>query len=197
MSENSHNAKAWSPDDLRAALETLRKGGIIVYPTDTVWGIGCDATNPAAVKKVYALKERSDSKALITLVANEVMLERTVETVPDVAWQLLDVAIEPLTIIYDKGVGVCNELLGADGSLGVRLVGEGFARELCRRFGRPIVSTSANKAGQPTPMSYAEIDSSILEGADYVVEAERNAPAARHASGIIKLGNDGAVKVIR
>ncbi len=183
-----------SADDLRDALEVLRRGGVILYPTDTVWGIGCDATCPEAVESI---KQRPDSKALITLVASEAMLERSVAEVPDVAWQLLDVAVDPLTVVYDCGCGVAPELLAPDGSIGIRLVRDCFAAELCRRLGRPLVSTSANIAGEPTPLSYPDIAPEILRAVDYVCLTGRtDAPAAK-ASAVIKLGCDGAVKILR
>lgn len=186
-----------SADDIRRALESLRRGGVILYPTDTVWGIGCDATDSAAVRRIYDIKRRPDSKALITLVSSEAMLERSVDEVPEVAWQLLDVAVEPLTVVYDRGSGVAPELLAPDGSIGIRLVRACFAAELCRRLGRPLVSTSANIAGEPTPMSFGDISPEILEAVDYVCLTGRtDAPAAK-ASSVIRLGCDGTVKILR
>lgn len=184
-------------DDLRGALDILRRGGVILYPTDTVWGLGCDATNSEAVKRIYEIKRRPDSKALITLVGSEAMLERAVAEVPEVAWQLLEVAVDPLTVVYDRGSGVAPELLAPDGSIGVRLVREGFASELCRRLGRPLVSTSANIAGEPTPLSFGEISDEILGAADYVCTTGRQDPPAAKASAVIKLGCDGTVKILR
>lgn len=186
-----------SADDLRDALEVLRRGGVILYPTDTVWGIGCDATCSRAVERIYSIKQRPDSKALITLVASEAMLERSVEEVPEVAWQLLDVAVDPLTVVYDRGRGVAPELLAPDGSIGIRLVRDCFAAELCRRLGRPLVSTSANIAGEPTPLSYPDIAPEILSAADYVCLTGRTDPPAAKASAVIKLGCDGTVKILR
>ena len=186
-----------SADDLRDALEVLRRGGVILYPTDTVWGIGCDAACSEAVERIYSIKQRPDSKALITLVASEAMLERRVAEVPDVAWQLLEVAVDPLTVVYDRGCGVAPELLAPDGSIGIRLVRDCFAAELCRRLGRPLVSTSANIAGAPTPLSYPDIAPEILQAVDYVCLTGRaDAPAAK-ASAVIKLGCDGTVKILR
>lgn len=183
--------------DMRYALDVLRRGGVILYPTDTVWGIGCDATCDEAVARVYDIKQRPDSKALITLVSSEIMLERSVGQVPEVAWQLLDVAVDPLTVVYDRGRGVAAGLLAPDGSIGIRLVRQGFAAVLCRRLGRPLVSTSANLAGEPTPLSFAAISPRILEAVDYVCLTGRDAAPAPKASAVIKLGCDGTVKILR
>ena len=128
--------------DLKDCLDVLRRGGIIIYPTDTVWGIGCDATDSKAVRRVYDLKQRTDSKALITLVDSVAALERVVDEVPEVAYQLIDVAVDPMTIVYDRGVGVAPELLAPDGSIGVRITSEVFSKELCRLFPPPLVSPS-------------------------------------------------------
>ena len=184
-------------EDLRNAMEVLRRGGVILYPTDTVWGIGCDASCSEAVRRIYSIKQRPDSKALITLVASEAMLERSVEEVPEVAWQLIDVAVEPLTVVYDRGCGVAPELLAPDGSIGIRLVKDCLAAELCRRLGRPLVSTSANKAGDSTPMCFGEISADVLDAVDYVCVSGRQAPPSAKASSVIKLGCDGTVKILR
>ena len=183
-------------EDLAQCLETLQNGGLILYPTDTVWGIGCDATNADAVKKVYALKNREDSKALICLVANDAMLERTVEQVPEVAWDIIDLATKPTTIIYDSPKGVAKNLVAADNSLAIRIASDDFCRNLIQRFKKPIVSTSANISGKPTPSQFSEIDHRILDGVDYVVNLHREKTNPSPSS-IIKLGNDGTVKVIR
>lgn len=188
---------AYDREDLRQALDCLRCGGIILYPTDTVWGLGCDATNSEAVSRIYRIKERNDSKALITLVDSPAMLERTVDTVPEVAWQLIDVAVDPMTIVYDRGTGVASELLAPDGSIGVRVCSRGFAAELCRQLRRPLVSTSANKSGTPTPLSFAEISDEIRQAADYVCTSGRDDAPAAKASTVIKLGNDCTVKILR
>lgn len=183
-------------DDLRQALETLKKGGIILYPTDTIWGIGCDATNEEAVARIYALKQRSDAKAMISLVGSEGQLQRTVSDIPEVAWELIDAAVRPITIIYDHPTGLAPNLLAEDGSAGVRITSEPFSQALCARLGRPIVSTSANISGKPSAVTFSEIPKEIIEGVDYVVRFRRNAPASS-ASNIIKLGDAGRVKVIR
>lgn len=184
-------------DDIRQAIDTLRKGGIILYPTDTVWGIGCDATNEEAVKRIYALKQRADSKSMIVLVDSEAALERVVEDVPEVAWQLIEVAVTPLTIVFDKGKSLAPSLLASDGSIGARITHERFSAELCRRLRRPLVSTSANISGKPTPLTFAEIDAEIIEGVDYVAKSRRDELEKYSPSGVIKVSEGGVIKVIR
>lgn len=183
--------------DINNCLETLKKGGVIIYPTDTVWGIGCDATNSEAVKRVFEIKRRADSKALITLVDSVAALERVVTEVPEVAYQLIDVAVEPMTIVYDRGIGVAPELLADDGSIGVRVTSEEFSNELCRRFRRPIVSTSVNISGEPAPRCFADIDPSLLDAADYVCESKRADAWASKPSTVIKLSEGGVFKILR
>lgn len=183
--------------DIERCIDVLRSGGLIIYPTDTVWGIGCDATDSDAVGKVFALKRRADSKALITLVDSVAALERIVDDVPEVAYQLIDVAVEPMTIVYDKGTGVAPELLAADGSIGVRITTEAFSQELCRRFRRPIVSTSVNISGQPSPHCFNEIDQHLLESVDYVCESGRDKPWASKPSTVLKLSSGGVISILR
>ncbi|MDE6395677.1 MAG: threonylcarbamoyl-AMP synthase [Muribaculaceae bacterium] len=184
-------------EDIRAAVDVLRRGGLILYPTDTVWGIGCDATNPDAVDKVYKLKQRADSKALITLVGDETMLERTADGIPEVAWQLIEYSDTPLTIIYDRAIGVAPNLPAEDGSIAIRVTKETFSRALCRAFRRPLVSTSANISGAPAPAVFDEIDPAILEGVDYVCTSRRDEKKKLKASTIMKLSEDGTFKIIR
>lgn len=184
-------------EDLRLAIETLKKGGIILYPTDTVWGIGCDATNAEAVQRIYALKKRAESKSMIVLVHDLPTLERTVLEVPEVAYDMVDLAIRPLTIIYDKAVGVAPNLLAEDGSLAVRLTRERFSRDLCKGLRRPVVSTSANISGEPTPAIYSAIGQEILDGVDYVVHYRRDDRSVSPPSQIIKLSSDARVQIIR
>lgn len=184
-------------DDIRQALEVLNAGGVILYPTDTIWGIGCDATNAGAVKRVYEIKRRSDAKALITLIDSEAKLQFYVKEVPEVAWDLLEVADRPLTIIYDGARNLAPNLLAEDGSAGIRVTREEFSRNLCMRFKRAIVSTSANVSGQPAPRSFADISPEILSAVDYVCTSRREEKQTPPASNIIKLGVSGEVKVIR
>ena len=184
-------------NDLTNCLEALKRGGVIIYPTDTVWGIGCDATNSKAVKRIYEIKRRADSKALITLVDSVAALERVVDEVPEVGYQLVEVAVDPLTVVYDRGIGVAPELLAEDGSIGVRITSEEFSRELCRRFRRPIVSTSVNVSGEPSPKSFEEITPELLSAADYVCESGRDKPWASKPSTVIKLSAGGVVEILR
>ncbi|MCL6265274.1 L-threonylcarbamoyladenylate synthase [Flagellimonas myxillae] len=183
-------------EEINKAKEILKSGGLILYPTDTVWGIGCDATNPKAVKKVYALKQREDSKALICLVAHQAMLERHVKEVPDAAYDIMDLATKPTTIIFDHPVGIAHNLIASDDSIAFRVASDKFCQYLLNKFGKPIVSTSANISGFPTPKSFKDISPEILKGVDYVVNLpdENKDPSP---SSIIKLSNDGLVKVIR
>lgn len=184
-------------DDIRQAVEVMNKGGIILYPTDTIWGIGCDATNPEAVKRVYDIKHRNDAKALITLIDSEAKLEAYVTNVPEVAWQLIEVAERPLTIIYDGARNLAPNLLAEDGSAGIRITREEFSKNLCMRMRRAIVSTSANISGEPSPKCFTDISPDIINAVDYVCTSRRNEDKNPPASNIIKLGAGGEVKVIR
>ncbi len=184
-------------DDIRQAVEVMNNGGIILYPTDTIWGIGCDATNPEAVKRVYDIKHRNDAKALITLIDSEAKLEAYVTNVPEVAWQLIEVAEKPLTIIYDGARNLAPNLLAEDGSAGIRITREEFSKNLCMRMRRAIVSTSANISGEPSPKCFADISPDIINAVDYVCTSRRNEEKNPPASNIIKLGAGGEVKVIR
>ena len=186
--------------DLEAALAALKRGGVILYPTDTVWGLGCDATNARAVERIYQLKHRSDSKALITLLGSPDDLERWVDGVPEVAYQLLEAAVEPLTVVYDRALvpPLAANLPAPDGSLAVRVTADPFCRELCRRLRRPLVSTSANISGSPTPRCFADISGQLLDAVDYVCTSGRRAPAVvRKPSTIMKLTESGVITIIR
>lgn len=183
-------------EEINKAIAILQAGGLILYPTDTVWGIGCDATNLEAVQKIYDLKQREDSKALICLVANDFMLERHVDKVPEVAYDLIDLATKPITIIYDKPKGIAENLIADDNTLGIRVATDQFCQYLINKFKKPIVSTSANISGESTPKNYSEISNDILKGVDYVVNLEQYNSTSMPST-IIKLGNDGTVKVIR
>lgn len=184
-------------EDLDKASEVIRQGGIILYPTDTIWGIGCDARNSEAVKRIFQLKKRADSKSMLTLVGKESDLNRYVEEVPEIAFQLMDVAVKPLTIIYDKAYGVAKELLAEDGSLGIRVTKERFSRDLCNKVRGPLVSTSANISGASAPGNFTEISDEIKEGVDYIVNYRREDFSKSSPSNIIKLGTDASVKIIR
>ena len=176
-----NNDKMLFADDIKKACEVMRNGGIILYPTDTVWGIGCDATN---------------SKALIVLLANENHLQRYVDDVPDVAYDLIEVATKPLTIVYDRGRNMCNELYAPDGSVGIRITHEEFSRQLCNAYRKPIVSTSANISGTPTPMTFEQISSEIKNGVDFIVSYRQN-DATQQPSSVIKLSQNGIIKILR
>lgn len=183
--------------DIKNAIEAMKKGGVILYPTDTVWGIGCDATNAEAVKRVYDIKQRDDSKALICLVDSDDRLQRYVRNVPDVAWQLIDCVEKPTTLILDGAVNLAPNLIAEDGSIGIRITKEAFSHELCYRFQKAIVSTSANISGEPAAQNYRDIDPRILEKVDYVCWTRRQEHQPHQPSSIIKLSTDGQVVIIR
>ncbi|MEL4308722.1 L-threonylcarbamoyladenylate synthase [Joostella sp. CR20] len=182
--------------EIQNTLEVLNNGGLILYPTDTVWGIGCDATNPEAIKKVYELKKRDDSKALICLVSDTRMLQKYVYEIPDAAYDIIELATKPTTIIYDRPLNVAPNIVAPDDTLAIRVASDEFCQKLIRQFKRPLVSTSANISGMPTPQSFSEITPEILKGVDYVVNLHREKSSSRPSS-IIKIGNDATVKVIR
>lgn len=184
-------------EDIKKAVETLRNGGVILYPTDTVWGIGCDATNAEAVAKVYKIKQRDDSKALICLVDSDARLQRYVRNVPEVAWQLLDCADKPTTVILDGAVNLAPNLIAADGSIALRITSETFSKQLCYRFQKAIVSTSANISGEPTAQNYRDIAQEIIDAVDYVCWSRRQEHKPHTPSSIIKLGMGGEVEIIR
>lgn len=184
-------------EDIRKAVEVMRQGGVILYPTDTVWGIGCDATNAEAVEKIYRIKRRDDSKAMICLVDSDARLQRYVRNVPSVAWDLFDCADKPTTIILDGAVNLAPNLVAEDGSVAMRITREPFSKELCYRFQKPVVSTSANVSGEPTAQNYRDISQEIIEAVDYVCWSRRQEHKPHKPSGIIKLGEDGQVKIIR
>lgn len=197
----------YEKEDLQEALRVLREGGVIVYPTDTVWGIGCDATNAEAVKKIYALKQREDSKSMLVLLDSPAKLNYYIADIPDSAWALLEVAdtdgnkendeVKPLTIIYPNARNLAPNLVAEDGSIGIRITGEPFSKALCEQLRHPIVSTSANISGHPTAHFFHEIEEAILNGADYVCQFRRNDDCPHEPSSIIKINNDGSFKIIR
>ena len=184
-------------DEVKKAIEVMKAGGIILYPTDTVWGIGCDATNEEAVKKVFAIKKREDSKALICLVDSDARLQRYVRNVPDVAWQLIDCLDKPTTLILDGALNLAPNLIAEDGSIGIRITQEPFSKELCFRFQKAIVSTSVNISGEPAAQNYGDIDPRILEQVDYVCWTRRQEHKPHKPSSIIKLSASGEVQIIR
>ena len=184
-------------EDIKKAVEVLKNGGVILYPTDTVWGIGCDATNAEAVAKVYAIKKRDDSKALICLVDSDARLQRYVRQVPNIAWDLIDAAVKPTTVILDGAVNLAPNLIADDGSIALRITNEPFSRQLCYRFQKAIVSTSANISGEPAAQNYQDISQELLDSVDYVCFSRRNEHKPHTPSSIVKLGPTGEVTIIR
>jgi L-threonylcarbamoyladenylate synthase len=182
--------------EIQNAYQVIQNGGIILYPTDTVWGIGCDATNPEAVKKIYALKKREESKSMIVLMNGEKMMYNVFKDIPEVAWQILDLSEKPTTLILDKPRNVAPNIIAEDQSLAVRLVKEPFCFKLMERMKKPLVSTSANISGQPTPKSFKEISPEIIKGVDYVVNLHREKICDKPST-IIKLTLDSKVQIIR
>jgi len=182
--------------EVHKAFEIIKEGGIILYPTDTVWGIGCDATNSEAVAKIYQLKQREESKSMIVLMNGEKMIYNVFKEVPEVAWQIIDLSEKPTTIILDEPRNVAANLIASDKTLGIRLVKEPFCFKLMEKMKNPLVSTSANISGQPTPIAFKDISQEIIKGVDYVVNLQQNKIAGKPST-IIKLTKDSQVKVIR
>ena len=188
--------------DLAEALRVLRSGGVIVYPTDTVWGIGCDATNEEAVQRIYALKRRADSKSMLVLIDSPAKLPYYVGEVPDTAWTLLDATNDdetskPLTIIYPNARNLAPNLIAEDGSIGIRITNEPFSKALCTQLRHPLVSTSANISGQPAARCFRGIAQEILDGADYVCRFRRDDDSEHEPSSIIKVNADNTFSIIR
>lgn len=175
----------------------MRRGGIVLYPTDTVWGIGCDATNSEAVRKVYDIKRRADNKAMIVLVPTVDDAAFYVEDFPEVAEQLIEYSEKPITIVYDKGIRMAPELLGEDGTVGIRVTKEAFSNALCRALRKPLVSTSANISGQPSPAVFPEISQEIIDAVDYVVDYRRDDLTRSQPSTVMRLGSGGEFRILR
>lgn len=184
-------------EEIKKACQVMREGGVILYPTDTIWGIGCDATNEEAVRRVYEIKRRADSKAMLVLVDSAVKVDFYVQDVPEVAWDLIELADKPLTIIYSGARNLASNLLAEDGSVGIRVTGEEFSKRLCQQFRKAIVSTSANVSGQPSPQNFSEISDEIKAAVDYIVDYRREETAQARPSSIIKLDKGGVIKIIR
>ena len=184
-------------NDLNRACEVLQKGGVILYPTDTIWGLGCDATQEDAVKRIYEIKRRSDSKSMLVLMDSSAHLEHYVNDLPAVASGLIECSDKPLTIIYSGAKNLAANLIASDGTIGIRITNEMFSQTLCRRFGKPIVSTSANFTGEPSPANFSEINSEIFRLVDYVVEYGSKDMQKAKPSSIIRLERDGVIKIIR
>lgn len=197
-----------TPNSIAETLEVLRKGGVILYPTDTVWGLGCDASDPEAVARIFSIKKRSDSKSLVLLASDLDMVARFVKEVPDMAVQLVEVNDRPMTIVYPGAIAagqgepadrhfLAHNVVAEDGSVGIRIPKMDFCIDLVRRFGRPIVSTSANISGEPTPKTFAEIEEPIKDAADYIVNPALESGATGQSSSIIKVGVDSEIQIIR
>lgn len=184
-------------EDVRCAVQVLRAGGVILYPTDTVWGLGCDATNPEAVARIYAIKRRAESKSMLTLMRNEAQVERYVREPEEIAFDLMREAVSPLTVIFDGATGLAPNLVADDGSIGIRIPRERFCADLLRLFPRPVVSTSANVSGSPAPAFFHEIDPSIVAATDYVAEYRRDDTTPHRPSSIIKVSKGGVFKILR
>ena len=186
-----------SKEDIRRAVEVMNQGGVILYPTDTIWGLGCDATNPEAVKRIYEIKQRTDAKALISLVDSETKVQFYVKEVPEIAWDVMELSEKPMTVVFDGGRNLAPNLLAEDGSVAIRITKEAFSKELCMRMKRAVVSTSANISGQPAPRCFAEISEEIKGAVDYICTSRQDEPPTPTASSIIKLGAGGEVTIIR
>ena len=184
-------------DDIKKALEVLKNGGVILYPTDTIWGIGCDATNEKAVSRIYKIKRREDSKSMLVLMENPALLDRYVDDVPEIAWDLVEISTTPLTVIYPNAKNLAPNLIAEDGSIGIRFTKESFTSQLLQRFRRPLVSTSANISGEKSPAFFAEISEEIKKQVDYIVEYRRDDSTPAQPSSIIKLGPGGRIDIIR
>ncbi|MDR0982029.1 MAG: threonylcarbamoyl-AMP synthase [Culturomica sp.] len=182
--------------EIKKSIEILRKGGVIVYPTDTIWGIGCDATNETAVKRIYEIKRRADSKSMLVLL-DDVGKIASYADVPDISYELIEASDKPLTVIYPNSRGLAAGLPAEDGSIGIRITKEEFTRNLLFQFHKPIVSTSANVSGEPSPTAFRDISDDILNAVDYVVDYRREENGGTHPSSIIKFDADGSFKIIR
>jgi L-threonylcarbamoyladenylate synthase len=184
-------------NDLKRAVEVLKSGGVILYPTDTIWGIGCDATNSEAVARIYQIKKREDSRSMLVLMENPALLERYVDDVPDIAWDLVEVSNKPLTVIYPGAKNLAVNLIDSDGSIGIRFTKEAFTARLLQRFRRPLVSTSANISGDKSPTFFGDISDEIKSQVDYIVTYRQNDTTSTQPSAIIKLGAGGRIDIIR
>ncbi len=183
--------------EIEEACRVLSKGGVILYPTDTIWGIGCDATNEKAVKRIFEIKRREDSKSMLILIDSPDYLHHYVDDPPEVAYDLINLSDKPLTIVYSGARNLASNLIAEDGTIGIRVTNELFSQMLCRRFKKPIVSTSANLSGGSSPGNFSGIDETIKNAVDYVVNYRREEKNKSNPSGIIKLGKNGQVQVIR
>ncbi|WHF52965.1 L-threonylcarbamoyladenylate synthase [Chryseobacterium gotjawalense] len=177
-------------------IETLKSGGTILYPTDTIWGIGCDATNPEAINKIFEIKKREKNKSMIILVESAKRLEDLVD-VPEMAWEIMDLSEKPVTLIYDDPKGLPKEILAEDGSIGIRLVNDLFLKKIITKLNKPLVSTSANFSGQKSPMKFSDISQEIIDSVDFVAEENHDKVSEYSGSSVIRIWNDGRIKVLR
>ena len=184
-------------EDIKKTVEVLKKGGVILYPTDTIWGIGCDATDVKAVERINQIKQRNNQKSMLVLLDNAGKIPSYIDQMPDIAWDLIDLAEKPLTIIYPKAKNLAQNLIASDGSIGIRITKEPFTQKLIELFKKPIVSTSANISGEKTPVNFSEINPQIIDRVDYVVKWRQNDYTQTSPSGIIKLGINGEIEVVR
>lgn len=184
-------------DDIKQSLAALRQGGVILYPTDTIWGLGCDPTNDTAVNKIFRIKSRSETKSLIVLTDSLSMIERYVTDIPEIIYELAEVSDSPLTIIYPKGKNLANGVCAEDGSIAIRICNDDFCRELITRFRKPIVSTSANFSGSASPGNFSEIEKPLLDLVDFVVKYRQDDRSKANASPVIKVNLDGTIKILR
>jgi len=184
-------------EEIKKAITVLRSGGVILYPTDTIWGLGCDATNENAVKRIFEIKKRADKKAMLVLTDNAAKIQGYMEEVPDMAWDLIDFTEKPLTIIYPDAKNLASNLIGEDKTIGIRVTKEAFSKRLCEQFRKPIVSTSANVSGASTPANFAQISEEIKLAVDYVVNYRQEETSAAKPSSIIKLGKGNLFQMIR
>jgi L-threonylcarbamoyladenylate synthase len=182
--------------DFTQAIQILQSGGTILYPTDTIWGIGCDATNPEAVKKIFDIKKREQNKSLIILVESEKRLQDLVD-VPEMAWQIIDLSEKPVTIVYENPKNLPKELLAEDGSVGIRIVKNDYCKKLISKLNKPLVSTSANLSGQRSPMKFSDISEEIKNAVDHIVEENHDKVSEFSGSSVIKVWNNNQIKVLR
>ncbi len=184
-------------EEIKKTVEILRNGGVILYPTDTIWGLGCDATNEKAVQRIYEIKKRSDQKSLLVLMDNAARIQGYVNEIPDIAWDLIDLTDKPLTIIFPEAKNLASNLIAADKSIGIRITNEAFSKKLCASFNRPIVSTSANISGMPSPQTFREINEEIIAAVDYVVNYRQDDTTPTQPSSILKVGKGNTIEIIR
>lgn len=184
-------------EDLKKAVEVLRAGGVILYPTDTIWGLGCDACNKEAVKRIFEIKRREEAKSMLVLIDSPAKLQAYVSEIPEMAWDLIELTSKPLTIIYPGAKNLAENLINNDGTIGIRVTEEQFSKRLCQMFRAPIVSTSANVSGEKSPAFFAEISQDVIDAVDFVVQYRQDDTKPAQPSSIIKLGIGNVIEIIR